>query len=109
MNVAARILALALALLVICVGWVASCVIWRAAEVGELVAPLETRSFPRLTVVAAPGILLESALVGTRLTVIVNSSRGSSDPTLQVSKSPAWVTVPAKVLISSMIASIGRA
>jgi ribonuclease BN (tRNA processing enzyme) len=43
---------LLLAALVVGVSWVASCVVWRAAEVGELVAPLENRSFPRLTLVA---------------------------------------------------------
>ncbi len=52
MNLSARILALALALTVVGVGWVATCVVWRAAEVGELVAPLESRSFPQLTLVA---------------------------------------------------------
>lgn len=43
------VLFLALALVV---GWVASFVIYRAAEVGELVAPLEPRSWSRMTVVA---------------------------------------------------------
>lgn len=47
-----RIFALTLAAVVLAVGWVASCVIWRAAEVGELVGPLETRSYPDLTIVA---------------------------------------------------------
>lgn len=47
-----RIFALALAAFVISVGWVASCVIWRAAEVGELVGPLEARHYPELTVIS---------------------------------------------------------
>ena len=47
-----RIFALMLALIVIGVGWVATCVIWRAAEVGELIAPLEPRRFGELTVIA---------------------------------------------------------
>jgi ribonuclease BN (tRNA processing enzyme) len=51
-NLAARILALALALVVVGVGWVATCVVWRAAEVGELVAPLEARRFSNLTLLA---------------------------------------------------------
>ena len=47
-----RLFALLLAAVVLCVGWAASCVIWRAAEVNELVGPLEKRSFPSLTVIA---------------------------------------------------------
>ena len=47
-----RFFALVLAACILAVGWAASCVIWRAAEVGELVAPLETRTFHRLTFVA---------------------------------------------------------
>lgn len=47
-----RLFALVLAACVLAVAWAASCVIWRAAEVNELVGPLEPRHFPELTVVA---------------------------------------------------------
>jgi ribonuclease Z len=47
-----RLLGLLLALCLVAVGIAGSCVLWRAAEIGELVAPLETRGYPRLTVVA---------------------------------------------------------
>ncbi len=47
-----RIFALTLAAVVLAGGWAASCVIWRAAEVGELVGPLAPRQWNSLTVVA---------------------------------------------------------
>jgi ribonuclease BN (tRNA processing enzyme) len=47
-----RLLGLLLLAVVLSVGWVAAFVIYRAAEVGELVSPLETRRFERLTVIA---------------------------------------------------------
>lgn len=109
MNVAARILALALALLVVCVGWVASCVIWRAAEVGELVAPLETRSFPKLTVVAVgtgsayenPDRLGPSTGVGWRESVVlVDAGRGVAEA-LRLAKIP--VAQPARIVLTSLM------
>jgi ribonuclease Z len=47
-----RLFAFALAAVVLCVGWAASCVIWRAAEVNELVGPVEQRQYGGLTIVA---------------------------------------------------------
>ncbi len=34
------------------VGWIGTCVMWRAAEVGELVQPLAPRSFESLRIIA---------------------------------------------------------
>lgn len=49
----ARLLLLLGLVVMICLAWVAAFVIWRAAEIGEEVAPLDVRSFDTLTLVAA--------------------------------------------------------
>jgi ribonuclease Z len=108
-NIAVRALALVLALLVVCVGWVASCVIWRAAEVGELVAPLETRSFPRLTVLAVgtgsayenPDRLGPSIGLGWHDSVVlVDTGRGIAEA-LRHAKIP--VAQPSRILLTSLM------
>ena len=46
-------IAMALGLsLVMVVAWIAAFVVWRAAELGELVGPIEERGFTRLSAVA---------------------------------------------------------
>lgn len=104
-----RIFALALALVVIGVGWVASCVIWRAAEVGELIAPLEPRSFTKLTVVAVgtgsayenPERLGPSVAVGWGNEIaLVDAGRGIAEA-LRLAKIP--VHQPTRILLSSLM------
>jgi ribonuclease BN (tRNA processing enzyme) len=104
-----RIFALFLALVVIGVGWVASCVIWRAAEVGELVQPLEPRQFDRLTVIAVgtgsayenPERFGPSIGIGWRDQVIlVDVGRGVAEA-LRRAKIP--VHQPARILLSSLM------
>jgi ribonuclease BN (tRNA processing enzyme) len=48
----ARILVIAALAGILAVGWVAAFVIYRAAEIGELVSPLEPRAWDQLTVIA---------------------------------------------------------
>jgi ribonuclease BN (tRNA processing enzyme) len=104
-----RIFALTLALLVVGVGWVASCVIWRAAEVGELIAPLEPRTFGKLTVVAVgtgsayenPERLGPVMAVGWHDQVnLVDVGRGVAEA-LRLAKIP--VHQPTRILLSSLM------
>ena len=104
-----RIFALALALVVVCVGWAASCVIWRAAEVGELVGPLTPRSFDELTVVTvgtgspyenperrgpATGIAWQESVA------LVDVGRGVAEG-LRLAKIP--VSQPSRVFLTSLM------
>jgi ribonuclease BN (tRNA processing enzyme) len=104
-----RIFALMLALLVVGVGWVASCVIWRAAEVGELIAPLEARRFEKLTIIAVgtgsayenPERLGPAMAVGWHDDVLlVDVGRGVAEA-LRRAKIP--VHQPARILLSSLM------
>jgi ribonuclease BN (tRNA processing enzyme) len=104
-----RIFALTLALVVICVGWGASCVIWRAAEVGELIAPIEPRSFANLTVVAVgtgrayetPERLGPSLAIGWGDQIaLVDVGRGIAEA-LRLAKIP--VHQPTRILLTSLM------
>ena len=104
-----RIFAILLAAVVVCVGWVATCVVWRAAEIGELVGPLEPRSFPRLTVVTVgtggpyenPERLGPATAIGWQDQVIlVDAGRGIAEG-LRLAKIP--VKQPQRVLLSSLL------
>jgi ribonuclease BN (tRNA processing enzyme) len=104
-----RLFAFLLAAFVLCVGWAASCVIWRAAEVNELVGPLEQRSYRNLTVIAVgtggpyenperrgttTGIALGEQIV------LVDVGRGVTEG-LRLSKIP--VSQPSRVLLTSLM------
>ncbi len=104
-----RIFAIVLAAVVLSVGWVASCVIWRAAVVGELVAPLAPRNFPRLTVLALgtggpyenPRRLGPATAIGWHdQVVLVDVGRGIAE-SLRLAKIP--VKQPRRVLLSSLL------
>jgi len=94
--------------LVLAVGWAASCVIWRAAEVGELVGPLETRDFDGLTLIALgtgsdyenPERLGPAVAVASGETIVlVDPGRGVAE-SLRAVKIP--VAQPALVLLTSL-------
>lgn len=104
-----RLFALALAAFVLCVGWAASCVIWRAAEVGERVGPLETRHFSELTVVTvgtgspyenpdrrgpSTGIAWQDGVA------LVDVGRGVAEA-LRMSKIP--VAQPSRIFLTSLL------
>jgi ribonuclease BN (tRNA processing enzyme) len=104
-----RLFALLLSAAVLCVGWAASCVIWRAAEVNELIGPLEERFFRRLTVVAVgtgspyenPERLGPSTAIAWRKQVsLVDVGRGIAEG-LRISKIP--VSQPSRVLLTSLL------
>jgi ribonuclease BN (tRNA processing enzyme) len=104
-----RLFALTLAAVVLAVGWAASCVIWRAAEVGELVGPLQSRRFERLTVVAVgtgspyenPERRGPSTGIAWRDTVsLVDAGRGVAEG-LRLAKIP--VSQPARVFLTSLM------
>jgi ribonuclease Z len=104
-----RLFALGLAAFVLCVGWAASCVIWRAAEVNELVGPLEERRFDALTVIALgtgspyenPERLGPSTGIGWHGDVtLVDVGRGVAE-SLRRAKIP--VRQPSRVLLTSLM------
>lgn len=104
-----RIFALLLAAFVLAVGWAASCVIWRAAEVNELVGPLAPRSWDALTVVAVgtgspyenPERLGPSTGIAWKDQVLlVDVGRGVAEG-LRLSKIP--VSQPSRVLLTSLM------
>jgi ribonuclease Z len=104
-----RLFALLLAAAVICVGFAASCVIWRAAELNELIGPLEKRSFSRLTVVAVgtgspyenPERLGPSTgIAWGEQVALVDVGRGVAEG-LRISKIP--VSQPSRVLLTSLM------
>ena len=109
MNLAARVLALALAAVVIGVGWVATCVVWRAAEIGELVAPLENRSFPRLTLVAVgtggayenPERLGPSIGIGWQDSIVLVDVGRAVAEALRLAKIP--LHQPARIFLTSLM------
>jgi ribonuclease Z len=91
------------------VAWVASCVIWRAAEVGELVGPLETRRYKDLTIVAVgtgspyenPERLGPSTGIAWHETVsLVDVGRGVAEG-LRLSKVP--VSQPSRIFLTSLM------
>ncbi len=47
-----RLILAAFLVAMLTIGWIGSCVMWRAAEVGELVQPLKPRRFETLSVIA---------------------------------------------------------
>jgi ribonuclease Z len=104
-----RIFTIFLALCVLSAGLAASCLIWRAAEIGELVGPLEKRGYPRLTVVAVgTGGSYENPERGGPCTAIgwgnriflVDTGRGVTEG-LRLSKIP--VSQPSTVLLTSLM------
>jgi ribonuclease Z len=104
-----RLFAILLAAVVLCVGWAASCVIWRAAEVNELVGPLETRRYRGLTVVAVgTGSPYENperrgpstAIAWGEHILLVDVGRGVAEG-LRLSKIP--VSQPSRVLLTSLM------
>jgi len=104
-----RLFTLMLAAVVLAVGWGASCVIWRAAEVGELVGPLSPRSWDALTVVAVgtgssyenPERLGPSTGIAWKDDVLlVDVGRGVAEA-LRLSKIP--VSQPSRVLLTSLM------
>lgn len=105
----ARIFAVFLALCALSVGIVASCLLWRAAEIGELVAPLAARSYPRLTVVTVgTGGGYENPERGGPCTAVgwgeliflVDAGRGVAEG-LRLSRIP--VSQPRTVLLTSLM------
>jgi len=104
-----RLFALLLAAAVLSVGWFASCVIWRAAELNELIGPLEPRRFDRLTVIAVgtgspyenPERLGPSTGIGWHEEVtLVDVGRGVAEG-LRLAKIP--VSQPARVVLTSLM------
>lgn len=104
-----RLFALILAAMVLTVGWAASCVIWRAAEVNELVGPLSPRSWDALTVITVgtgspyenPERLGPSTGIGWKDQVLlVDVGRGVAEG-LRLSKIP--VSQPSRVLLTSLM------
>ena len=104
-----RLFALILAASVLCIGWAASCVIWRAAEVNELVGPLEERSYPDLTVIAvgtgSPYENPERRGPATGIgwgnqVLLVDVGRGVAEG-LRLAKVP--VSQPSRVLLTSLM------
>ena len=104
-----RIFALLLAAFVLAVGWVASCVIWRAAEVNELVGPLSPRHWDELTVIAVgtgspyenPERRGPSTGIGWQDRVLlVDVGRGVAEG-LRLSQIP--VPQPSRVLLTSLM------
>jgi ribonuclease Z len=104
-----RIFAVLLALSVVSVGIAASCMIWRAAEIGELVGPLEERGYPRLTVVTVgTGGGYENPERGGPCTAVgwghrvflVDAGRGVAEG-LRLSKIP--VSQPGTVLLTNLM------
>ncbi len=104
-----RIFAVFLALCVLSAGIAASCLIWRAAEIGELVGPLKRRGYSRLTVIAVgTGGRYENPGRGGPCTAIgwgnriflVDVGRGVTEG-LRLSKIP--VSQPSTVLLTSLM------
>jgi len=104
-----RLIAIAVMLCVLAGGWVAAFVIYRAAEIGELVAPIEPRSWDRLTLVAVGtgGSYENPERLGPCLgvgaggrVVLVDAGRGVAEA-LRRSRIP--VTQPDTVLLTSLL------
>lgn len=102
-----RILAMVVMAVVLAGGWAAAFVMWRAAEIGEIVGPLEPRDYERLTVVAVgtggayenPERMGPATAVGLGETIwLVDAGRGLA-PALRSAKIP--VTQPSTVLLTS--------
>lgn len=91
------------------VGWIGACVMWRAAEVGELVQPLETRHFKELTVIAIgtggpyenPERLGPSTAVGwADHLLLVDAGRGTAEA---LRKAQIAVAQPELVLLTNLL------
>jgi len=104
-----KLFGLFLALCLIAAGIAGSCVLWRAAEIGELVRPLEHRAFPRLTVVTVgTGGSYENperrgpctAIGWGHRIFLVDAGRGVAEG-LRLSKIP--VSQPATVLLTNLM------
>jgi len=105
----ARLAVYALVAVVLVVSWLGAFVIWRAAEVGENVAPLEERSFEELTVVAVgtgterenPARLGPSTGVALGETLLlVDAGRGVAEALRGAGVPPAQVRT---VLLTSLL------
>jgi ribonuclease Z len=103
------VFALLLAAAVLCVAWFASCVMWRAAVLGEQIGPLAPRSFEALTVVAVgtgspyenPERRGPSTGIGWQgQVVLVDVGRGVAEG-LRLAKIP--VSQPSRVLLTSLM------
>jgi hypothetical protein len=104
-----RIFALLLAALVLTVGWAASCVLWRAAELNELVGPVTPRSWDELTVITVgtgspyenPERLGPATGIGwLNQVLLVDVGRGTAEG-LRLAKIP--VSQPSRVLLTSLM------
>ena len=104
-----RLFAFMLAAVVLAGGWAASCVIWRTAEMGGLVGPLEPRHFEELTVISVgsgspyenPERLGPSTGIAWQQTVaLVDVGRGVAEG-LRLSKIP--VSQPSHVFLTSLM------
>lgn len=104
-----RILALVVIAVVLAGGWAAAFVMWRAAEVGEIVGPVEPRDFERLTVVAVgtggtyenPERMGPSTAIGLGESIwLVDAGRGIA-PALRSARIP--VAQPATVVLTHLM------
>jgi len=105
-----RILALIVIAIVLAGGWAGSFVMWRAAEIGEIVGPVEPRDFERLTVVTVgtggtyenPERLGPSTAVGLGERIwLVDAGRGLA-PALRLARIP--VAQPETVVLTNLMA-----
>lgn len=91
------------------IGWIAAFIIWRAAELGEEIAPLEPRTFDELTLIAAgtgsdrenPQRLGPAMVVawGDRV-VLVDAGRGVAE---SLRRSGIPVTQPNLILLTNLL------
>jgi ribonuclease BN (tRNA processing enzyme) len=107
MNVRLTLYGLVAAVLV--VSWLSTCVIYRAAEIGELVGPIEAREFQELTVIAVgsgggyenPERMGPSIAVGwSSQILLVDAGRGVAEA-LRTAKIP--IAQPQILLFSSLL------
>ena len=104
-----RVLALIVLAVVLFGGWLAAFVMWRAAEIGEIVGPVEPRDFERLTVVNVgtggkyenPERLGPSTAIGLGEAIwLVDAGRGLA-PALRTARIP--VDQPRTVVLTHLM------
>ena len=104
-----RVLAIIVVFVVLVGGWGAAFVMWRAAEIGEIVGPVEARDFETLTVVNVgtggvyenPERLGPSTAIGLGdAIVLVDAGRGLA-PALRRARIP--MTQPTVVLLTHLL------
>ena len=104
-----RVLALVVMAVVLAGGWAAAFVMWRAAEIGEIVGPVEPRDFETLTVVNVgtggkyenPERLGPSTAVGLGDRIwLVDAGRGLA-PALRIARIP--VAQPSAVVLTHLM------